>query len=303
MSRRQPVKTWSTPVTAEARHPVPCALCGGGRFKPSLSCNGFSYVRCADCGLVQMNPQPAAADVQRRYGQSFGSEYLAYELKNEAAFLDLQKRALADAGFDRIERELMARNDGSPAVLDVGCATGMLLAFLRDRGWRTVGVEISPSADYAREQRSLDVRRQNLAECPFPDETFDLAVASHLIEHLNDPAAFFREIGRVLRPGAYLLLTTPNINGFQARLLGSRWRSAIFDHLYLFSTRTITAMLRAHGFIIAGIYTWGGLAAGIAPPPIKALADRAAKTGGVGDVMLVKAQKPEQRPVKTGGLF
>ena len=292
MIRRQPVKTWSTPVAEEDRRPIPCALCGGGRFKPSLSCEGFSYVRCAACGLVQMNPQPSPADVQRRYGQSFGGDYLAYELKNEAAFLDLQKLALADADFDRIERELMDRGGGAPAVLDVGCATGALLAFLRDRGWRATGVEISPSADYAREQRGLDVRRRSLEDCQFPAETFDLALASHLIEHLNDPGAFFREIGRVMRPGAYLMLTTPNISGFQARLMGDRWRSAIFDHLYLFSVRTITAMLKVNGFITEGICTWGGLAAGIAPMPIKVFADRAAKVLGVGDVMLVRARKP-----------
>jgi SAM-dependent methyltransferase len=293
MIRRQPIKTWSTPVTEEERRSVPCALCGGGRFKPFLSCSreGFSYVKCAACGLVQINPQPVAADVQRRYTQSFGNEYLAYELENEAAFLTLQKLAFADAGFDRVERELTERSGGAPAVLDVGCATGALLAFLRERGWRTTGVEISPSADYAREQRGLDVRRQNLEGCQFSAETFDLALASHLIEHLNDPGAFFREIRRVLRPGAYLMLTTPNIDGFQARLMGSRWRSAIFDHLYLFSKRTITAMLKAHGLSVEGVYTWGGLAAGIAPAPVKAFTDRAAKARGVGDVMLVKARK------------
>ena len=289
------MKTWSTPVVEEEQRPIPCALCGGERFKPALSCEGFSYVKCAACGLVQMNPQPAPADVQRRYGQSFGSDYLEYELENEAAFLNLQKLALADAGFDRVERDLMERGKipggEAPRVLDVGCATGALLAFLRGRGWRTTGVEVSPSADYACRQRGLDVRRQNLENCHFPDETFDLALASHLIEHLNDPGAFLSEIWRVLRPGAYIMLTTPNISGFQARLLGSRWRSAIFDHLYLFSKHTITAMLKTRGFITEGTYTWGGLAAGIAPAPIKTLADRAAKIMRVGDVMLVKARK------------
>jgi len=289
------MKTWSTPVVEEERRSVPCALCGGERFKPSLSCEGFSYVTCADCGLVQMNPQPAADFVQKRYRQLFGNEYLAYERKNEAAFLELQKKGLADAGFDRMEQELKnGANAGAtaPYVLDVGCATGALLAYLRDRGWRTAGVEISPSADYARQERGLDVRSQTLEDCHFPDENFDLAVASHLIEHLNDPGAFLGEVRRVLRRGAYLLLTTPNINGFQARLLGSRWRSAIFDHLYLFSIQTITAMLSMHGFTTEGIYTWGGLAAGIAPAPIKTLADTTAKALRMGDVMLVKARKP-----------
>jgi 2-polyprenyl-3-methyl-5-hydroxy-6-metoxy-1,4-benzoquinol methylase len=291
MSFRQPVKTWSTPVTEEERRPVPCALCGGGRFKPSLSCEGFSYVKCAACGLVQMNPQPLAADVERRYRQSYGNDYLAYERTNETAFLELQKLALADAGFDRIEQELTGK-DRKPAVVDIGCATGALLAFLRDRGWQTTGVEISPSAEYARNERGLDVRCHSLEDCRFPPESFDLALASHVAEHLNNPAGFIRQTWQLLRHGAYFMLTTPNIDSFQARLMGRRWRSAIFDHLYLFSIRTIKPMLQAQGFVIEGIYTWGGLAAGIAPLPIKTFADRTAKALGLGDVMLVKARKP-----------
>jgi len=291
MNFRQPEKTWSTPVTEENLRPVPCALCGGSRFKTSLSCEGFSYVKCAACGLIQMNPQPLAADVERRYRQSYGNDYLAYELKNETAFLELQKLALADAGFDRIEQALMGQ-DRAPAVVDVGCATGALLAFLRDRGWQTTGVEISPSAEYARNERGLDIRCQNLEDCRFPPESFDLVLASHVVEHLNNPGTFIRQAWQLLRRGAYFMLTTPNIDGFQARFLGGRWRSAIFDHLYLFSVRTIKAMLKTQGFETEGVYTWGGLAAGIAPPLLKVFADRTVKVLGLGDVMLVKARKP-----------
>jgi len=285
-------KTWSTPVTEEEKRSVPCALCGGGQFKPFLAGEGFFYVKCVICDLVQINPQPVAADVERRYSQLYGNEYCIYELKNEKVYLDLQKRALADAGFNRMEREMKERTGGKISVLDVGCATGAMLAYLRDRGWQTAGVEISPAGEYARKERGLDVHGQNFENCHFPSECFDMALASHLVEHLNDPAAFFREAWRVLRRGAYLMVTTPNINGFQARLLGSRWRSAIFDHLYLFSTHTIRAMLKTQGFTIERIYTWGGLAAGLAPAPIKAVADYTAKLLGLGDVMLVKARKP-----------
>jgi 2-polyprenyl-3-methyl-5-hydroxy-6-metoxy-1,4-benzoquinol methylase len=286
------VKTWSTPVAAEERHSVPCALCGNNdaAFSPSLSCDGFSYVKCAVCGLVQINPQPVAADVQRRYGEFHGTDYHAYETQNEAAFLDLQERALADAGFYHIERELMGK-DTMPRVLDVGCATGAMLNVLRGRGWQTEGVEISPAGEYAARERGLTIHRHSLEDCHLSADYFDVVLASHLIEHLNNPAVFMGSVGHILRPGGYLILTTPNIDGFQSRLLGSRWRSAIFDHLYLFSKHTIRALLAAHDFTVEGIYTWGGLAAGIAPRPIKTFADRAAKAWGLGDVMAVKARK------------
>ena len=288
---RVSIKTWSTPVTAEEeREHIPCALCCSNKFKPSLSCEGFSYVKCGTCGLVQMNPQPSAVHVERRYRDYFGNDYLSYELKNEAVFFELQKLALHDAGFFHHEKKLMDQGD-APCVLDVGCATGAMLAFLKERGWQTAGVEISPSAEYARTSRGLDVRSVRLEECHFQGDFFDMVLASHLIEHLNNPKAFICEAWRLLRPGAHLMLTTPNINGLQARLFGSRWRSAIFDHLYLFSVRTLGKMLKETGFGIEGVYTWGGLAAGTAPLPLKRLVDKAAKTFGFGDVMLIKAKK------------
>ena len=287
--RKQPVKTWSTPAAAGESRIVPCALCGGGVFRKAFSCEGFGYVRCGGCGLVQMNPQPAAAGVERRYRESFGGDYLAYELANEAAFLDLQLLALGDAGFAELEKE-QRLSPGPARALDLGCATGALLCWLRDRGWRVTGVEISPAAGYARSERGLDVRDLPLEQNHFPQASFDLVLASHLIEHLNDPRSFTREVRRILKTGGRFLVTTPNIAGFQARLFRGRWRSAIFDHLYLFSARTLKALLVDSGFTVEGVYTWGGLAAGIAPPGIKKIADRGAKLLGLGDVMLIRAK-------------
>jgi SAM-dependent methyltransferase len=285
------IKTWSTGVGEEKKRAIPCALCGGGEFKRSLRCEGFAYVRCKRCGLVQINPQPEQGEVARRYQEGSGAEYFSYELANEAAFLRLQELALRDAGFEELEAVVKRRNAERPRVLDVGCATGALLEKLRDRGWSCAGVELSPSADYARKERGLDVRQARLEESGFPEASFDLVLASHLIEHLNDPAAFVREAYRVLAPGGYFLVTTPNIAGFQARLFRGRWRSAIFDHLYLFSTGTLSALLRRSGFVIERVSSWGGLAAGVAPAPVKHLADRAAKRFGFGDVMLIRSKR------------
>ena len=286
--RKQPVKTWSTPVAAEEKRPVSCTLCGGESFKKALDCEGFCYVRCERCGLVQMNPQPTAAVIARRYREAFGTDYLSYELANEGAFLDLQLLALKDSGFQKIEKQLLESGE-TPSLLDIGCATGALIFHLRERGWRVTGVEISPSAEYARRERALDVRGLPLEENHFPSASFDIVLASHLIEHLNDPRSFVREVKRILKNGGRLLVTTPNIAGFQSRLFRGRWRSAIFDHLYLFSVKTLKALLVDAGFRIEGVYTWGGLAAGIAPGWLKKAADSAVKPLGMGDVMLIRA--------------
>lgn len=284
-------KTWSTPVTEEERRIVPCPLCGCGRFAPLLLCEGFGFVRCASCGLVQANPQPIEAAVRLRYRDGHGKDYLSYELENEAAFLALQLSALRDANFPAIERELRSRANGAPRVLDVGCATGALLAHLQLRGWDCTGVELScPQAEYAR-SRGLRVYHTTLEQADLKDGTFHLVTASHLIEHLNDPAAFAADVCRVLAPGGIFLVTTPNIDGLQARLFREHWRSAIFDHLFLFSRRTLRRLLVGRGFVVEKTITWGGLGRGTAPQFLKVPADLLAKPLGFGDVMLMRARK------------
>jgi SAM-dependent methyltransferase len=270
---------------------VPCALCGSGSFSPALDCGAFSFVRCSRCGLVQQNPQSLLESVAARYDEA----YLRYEEANQYAYRDLELLALGDLRLEPEAAPLFdrARVEGrSPRALDVGCATGALLAALRDSGWEPQGVEISEAqARYGEERHRLPIYAGTLESAAFPSARFDLVHASHLIEHLNSPASFLDEAARVLAPGGLLVLTTPNIDGFQARLLGSEWRSAIYDHLYLFSMRTLRELLESRGFTIVRSATWGGWARGLRPAFIKGPMDALAKRCGLGDVMAIMARR------------
>lgn len=153
-------------------------------------------------------------------------------------------------------------------------------------------MEISEAqAVYGSERHRLPIFAGSIEAAAFPAASFDLVHASHLIEHLNSPASFLDEAARVLAPGGLLALTTPNADGFQARLLGSRWRSAIYDHLYLFSLRTLRELLEARGFAVMRSATWGGWARGLRPAFIKGPMDALAKRHGFGDVMAILARR------------
>ena len=251
-----------------------------------------------------MNPQPLKEEVIGRYNTE---DYLKYELVNEENYLKLQLLALNDTGFNNLEKDLFSTKQKQatphapqsslpvPRILDLGCATGSLLYLLRERGWETTGVEICGSqAEYGRKARKLNISELPLEDNNFPSSYFNVVLASHVIEHLNDPASFVREVHRILIPGGNFFVTTPNIAGFQARLFGNRWRSAIFDHLYLFSIKTLKRLLEDAGFIIEKTVSWGGLAAGSAPAPLKRFLDRAAKRFGFGDVVIIRSRKSSE---------
>jgi ubiquinone/menaquinone biosynthesis C-methylase UbiE len=163
---------------------------------------------------------------------------------------------------------------------------------MKNLGWNSKGVEICrESADYGIQNRDVDIFIGPLEKAKFPAEHFAVIHFSHLIEHVPDPKGFLREIHRVLSKRGMVIVTTPNVDGFQARLFGGNWRSAIADHITLFSKTTLGEMLRSVGFKIDKIVTWGGLAKGSAPTCVKRPVDFLAKRFGFGDVVLMSAQK------------
>jgi SAM-dependent methyltransferase len=100
-------------------------------------------------------------------------------------------------------------------ILDGGCGRGFYLNFLRGASAaRTVGVELEFS--YARMARKAveesNVVCGSLYDLPFPDETFNKAILSEVLEHVEDDAALLRSVARALKPGGLIAITVPNAN-------------------------------------------------------------------------------------------
>jgi SAM-dependent methyltransferase len=99
-------------------------------------------------------------------------------------------------------------------ILDVGTGTGSNLQMLRDLGFaRITGVDQSPEAIRFCAEKGLGaVNLGDIRDLQLPDRRFDLVLATDIIEHVDDDLGALRELGRVLRPGGYLLLTVPTFH-------------------------------------------------------------------------------------------
>lgn len=53
------------------------------------------------------------------------------------------------------------------------------------------------------------IRCEDLTNLTFPDETFDIVISEHVLEHVNDPIRSFKEINRVLKKNGLYLFTIP----------------------------------------------------------------------------------------------
>ena len=279
------MKTYSkTPGNEELKN-ICCPVCNSEKEKQSLlyKYNAYSFKKCSICGLVLQNPQPVFKDISNRYDK----EYFDYEIKNEEAFLSLMLMALSDVDFDSLDFSGLPKK-----ILDIGCATGKFLYEFKNKGWDVAGIEIcKEAAEYGNSRRNVNISNCTLEKACFPEKSFSVVHASHLIEHLNDPALFLREVYRILHDKGFFIIVTPNIDSFQNFIFKSNWRSAIADHLFLYSIKTLEKICSNSGFTLIKKGTWGGIPVGKAPALVKKLFDNLAKKTGYGDVMVMLFRK------------
>jgi 2-polyprenyl-3-methyl-5-hydroxy-6-metoxy-1,4-benzoquinol methylase len=151
-------------------------------------------------------------------------------------------------------------------LLDLGCYDGQLIAQVLERLDGVVGLDISAAALGAAHRRGLQpVRAQFEQPLPFADGAFATVVAAEVIEHVFDTQAVLSELARVIEPGGWLLITTPNLVALSGRaqlLLGRSPHNVEFDaspgtsgHIRYFTFDTLETVLRRAGLRPLGRWT------------------------------------------------
>ncbi|MBS1790537.1 MAG: class I SAM-dependent methyltransferase [Acidobacteria bacterium] len=177
--------------------------------------------------------------------------------------------ALVEAHVEQGEqpwRELMAQERlddlrrfvSQGRLLEIGCSTGEMLAAACD-SFEVFGVEADAASSRIARERGLHCFNGALADAKFADASFDVAALYHVIEHFPGPRAELMELARILKPGGWLVVETPNIANLWFRLLGERWRQFIPDHLFFFTPQTITRLCEETGFEIIELRRVGKL--------------------------------------------
>jgi len=135
----------------------------------------------------------------------------------------LEDRAVKSGGIsndsilDMVRRALDCRNISGQCLVDVGCGTGNLEPYIRDRFRRYIGVDAVryPAFPAGAEFCQLDL---DSGQVPLPDGVADVVAAVEVIEHLENPRDFMRKLVRLARPGGRIVVTTPNQLSFLSLL-------------------------------------------------------------------------------------
>ena len=133
----------------------------------------------------------------------------------------------------------------TPRILDFGCGPGWLSNILGTFG-PTLGVDLSRGAISSAKERypGVEYKAVDIFNWNYPAGTFDVVVSQEVLEHVEDQARYIDIAHELLRPGGYLILTTPNAKSMMAMPEKERtaWSNQPLENWV--TTRELGALLR-----------------------------------------------------------
>lgn len=220
-----------------------CPACGRTNGLSRGQKNDFQLLACPSCATVYTAHLPNTDQ-----SLDYDAYYTPENLTVPAAIENRLDEIIAT--FEPYKKD--------KRLLDVGCGAGTFLEAAGRAGWQAIGVEVSRTAAEHVRARGFEVFCGELENANYPDDYFDVAIASEVLEHVPDPRALLEEMARVLRPGGLLWATTPHGRGLSARILGLEWSIVCPpEHLQLFSLKGIKGLLSGTGFSNVEVATHG----------------------------------------------
>jgi SAM-dependent methyltransferase len=228
----------------------PCAICGGehepayhgpvrqGTFGRSI--NGQVW-RCRGCGVEFL---PPAANLDDYYA-------------SDAYRTDVGEQADVNDYFRRHDSEQMPRLallESTPlrgrVIADVGCGGGSFLDCVRGLASGTVAVEPMVGYHASLADRGHRVYASAAAACADWSGRVDIAACFSVVEHVDDPLAFLRQIRELLVPGGLVVLSTPNRRDVLLESGCSAYRNFFYRtvHTYYFDASSLRHLASAAGF-------------------------------------------------------
>lgn len=259
---------------------ISCILCHSDKYKKLFSSKDhllkvdeteFQVVKCRECGMVYLNPQPTLEEMTKYYPSNYApylshapfkpskllqmlediklflfKNYpkLSYRLKNIKQFLfnrksEIKHESVTDVSSDEV------------SCLDFGCGSGRNMERLREEHprWVISGLDNSTIACETASAKGFKVYCGNIEQINLPKRVYDRVHMNSVIEHLHDPGLALKKINFAMKPGGKLRVMTPNISSFGARLFRQYWHALDSPrHLYLFNQTTLKFMLEETGF-------------------------------------------------------
>jgi SAM-dependent methyltransferase len=243
----------------------PCFICEtGSNVEHFAKLEQGDYLRCSSCGLIYVDNVEPTTKLYRSYT---GGAWKSWRRKLVAPFRGFSHVRHFTPSMERANRifalasSLAGSRNHQPTLLDIGCNKGFLLAAAIAHSWNVYGVETVPELTVAFRRKFKQFAGQIFTtrfadvQARLEDNTFDVITAIDVIEHFEEPYSDMASIYRILKPGGFFVLQTPDGTARQAAALKERWGALKpLEHLHIFNQANLEIFAKKLGFAEIGFF-------------------------------------------------
>ena len=217
----------------------------------SLTQASFSVVQCSKCSFRFTSPIPSQDEIGAFYKFT---EYISHTDTKEGwmnrLYHFVRNRTLTQK--TNWIQSLFTGHKGH--ILDIGAGTGAFAHAMHQKAWKVTGLE--PDAvtrEKAYENYKLELRSTDTI-FDLPVNEFEVITMWHVLEHVHELKPYLNQCFKSLKKNGRLIIAVPNYTSFDAKYYKKYW--AAYDlprHLYHFSPKAMTTLLKEMGFEIVSI--------------------------------------------------
>ncbi|OGW89216.1 MAG: hypothetical protein A3A73_03125 [Omnitrophica bacterium RIFCSPLOWO2_01_FULL_50_24] len=226
-------------MAKESESRLSCQICSGQSHDLFYNRDSTRLLCCQTCKLIFLDPLPTPEEIDKIYDDLYKNASTGY-------FAKVDKKLCRS----RLRVRLLKRYVSGGRFLDVGCNGGFMVEAAREAGFEAFGVELDrASIDYAHRNYPNNTYFLGPIEAFAKNaQEFSAVYCSEVIEHVPDLNGFVAAIALVMKPGAVLYITTPDISHWRRPKNLEAWDG--FDppdHCIYFNPSNFSRLLASHG--------------------------------------------------------
>jgi len=243
---------------------VTCPACNADEYGKEFDKFGFNFDRCKKCNTLFVNPRASLEILNDYYNTS--TYYKFWAEKIFPASEKARREKIFAPRVDRIIELCGLNNIAMNCLIEVGAGFGTFCQELKSRNLfkRIIAIESVPDlADKCKEHGLEEVIESGIENISLEEESADVIVSFEVIEHLFSPYDFLIKCQKLLKPGGLLVLTCPNVSGFDLTILREKTHTFDGEHINYFNPYSLGLLLKRCGFDVIETKTPGKLDAEI----------------------------------------